>query len=86
MRINARLDGNTEQQLQYITESTGQSISQVVRDSVSMYYAHVRTEPKGLLNFARWIGKGNSGHSDTASNYKQILAESWAAKHGLPKR
>jgi hypothetical protein len=29
------------------------------------------------------VGQGDSGRSDVASNYKDLLAESLAAKHGL---
>lgn len=41
-RVNARLDAATEQQLEYLTQVTGQSVSHVVRESVAHYYVQVQ--------------------------------------------
>ena len=82
MRINARLDDLSQQQLDYLAQATGQSVSHVVRESVARYYAEVRAERVGLSHFAKVIGQGDSGRGDLASNYKQLLGESLAAKHG----
>ena len=83
MRVNARLDEATQQQLEYITQATGQSVSHVVRESLARYYAAVRAEHVGLRHFAKVIGQGDSGRTDLATNYKQIITEALAAKHGL---
>jgi predicted transcriptional regulator len=85
MRINARLDDESQQQIDYLTQATGASVSQVVRESLARYYRDVQAERSGLRHFARMIGQGDSGRSDMATNYKQILAESLAAKHGLKR-
>jgi predicted transcriptional regulator len=37
MRVNARLDEATQQQLQYLIEATGQNASLVLRESVAQY-------------------------------------------------
>ena len=82
MRINARLDDDAQQQINYLTQATGQSVSHVVREAVARYHREVASQG-GLRHFAKLIGQGDSGRSDGATNYKQILADGWAAKHGL---
>ena len=79
MRINARLDEATEQQLDYLTQVTGQSKSHVVRESVAQYYLQVRRgrPPSRFLSMA---GQWRSGHADTASNVKAVRAEAMAVK------
>lgn len=79
MRINARLDEATEQQLDYLTQITGQSVSHVVRESVAQYYLQVRRgrPPSRFLSMA---GHWRSEHADTASSVKAVLAEALAAK------
>ena len=86
MRINARLDEEAQQQIDYLTAATGQSVSHVVRESVARYYQAVRAEQGGLRHFAQAIGAGDSGRTDTATRYKELLTESLAAKHGLGQR
>ena len=90
MRINARLDPEAQEQIKYLTEATGRGVSLVVREAVAHYYVHVREReqsrvPKRLLAM---VGKGRSrdGRTDVASNYKEIIAESIAAKYGLPPK
>jgi predicted DNA-binding protein len=86
MRVNARLDDETQKQLEYLVEATGESVSHVVRESVARYYDEVRARQPALKHFGRLIGKGHSGRSDIASNYKQVLTESLEAKHGLRRK
>ncbi len=85
MRVNARLSPESAEQMAYLQEATGAGVSDVVRESLSLYYTHVRRQKSpGLLHFAQHIGQWDSGHADTASNWKQVLGESLEAKHGLP--
>jgi len=86
MRVNARLDDESQQQIDYLVSHTGQSVSSVLRESVARYYAEVRASRGGLKHMAAMIGKGNSGRSDVASNYKAHVAEAIEAKHGLKRR
>lgn len=81
MRINARLDDESEQQLTYLMQATGEGVSQVVREAVSRYYRDVRTDRVGLRHFAQAVGQGDSGHADIASNVKKYYAEALAAKY-----
>ncbi|WP_395700445.1 ribbon-helix-helix protein, CopG family [Aquabacterium sp.] len=84
MRVNARLDEEAQQQLDYLVSATGESVSHVVRESVRMYYHQVRAKQAGLRHFGPLIGKGHSGRSDIAGNYKQFVAEAIDAKY--PRR
>ncbi len=79
MRINARLDEATEKQLEYLTQVTGQSVSHVVRESVAQYYVQVR-RGRPSSRFLSMAGQWRSGHADTASNVKTVLAEALEAK------
>ena len=81
MRVNARFEGESEQQLSYLAETTGLGVSEVLRTSVQHYYAQMRAQRAGLAHFAAFVGQGHSGRSDVASSYKAQLAEGWGAKH-----
>ncbi len=82
MRVNARLDETTQQQLEYLTQATGHSVSHVVRESVAQYYAQMRRQ-RAPSRFLAMAGKGDSGRSDVASNVKAQLSEILERKHGL---
>jgi hypothetical protein len=83
MRINARLDEETQAQLEYITLTTGSSTSHVVRESVAQYYLHVRSQQRPRMRFLDLVG--HSGRTDVASNFKthvaQIMEEKLARSH-----
>lgn len=81
MRINARLDEATEQQLEYLTQVTGHSVSHVVRESVAQYYVQVRRgRPPSRFLALCTAGQWRSGHTDTASNVKAVLTQALDAK------
>jgi hypothetical protein len=88
MRINARLDEETQAQLEYITLTTGQSTSHVVRESVAQYYVQVRQGKRPPSRYLALMGTGNSGRTDVASNVKAHVAEAlekkFALSHPLP--
>lgn len=85
MRVNARIDEATQQQLQYLTQTTGESLSHVLRESVAHYYVQVRGQRKPS-RFLALAGQGDSGLTDVASNVKKYLTESLERKHGLAPR
>ncbi len=82
MRVNARLDEATQQQLDYLIQATGHSVSHVVRESVAQYYAQLRRQ-RGPSRFLAMAGKGDSGRSDVASNVKAHLTQMLEGKHHL---
>ncbi|MCL1960460.1 MAG: hypothetical protein FWG56_01470 [Desulfovibrionaceae bacterium] len=81
MRVNARFEGEAEQQLSYLAEATGLGVSEVLRSSVQHYYDQIRAQRSGLTHFAAFVGRGRSGRGDVAGSYKARLAEGWGAKY-----
>ena len=81
MRVNARFEGDAEQQLNYLAEATGLGVSEVLRASVQHYYDQVRAQRGALAHFSAFVGQGHSGRADVAGSYKARLAEGWGAKH-----
>ena len=86
MRINARLDEDTQRQVEYITAATGQSVSHVVRESLARYYVEIKARQRPPMRFLALVGQGDSGRSDIASNVKHCVGVALAAKHGLDDR
>jgi hypothetical protein len=80
MRINARLDEATQQQLDYLTQATGQSVSHVVRESVAQYYVQVRGQ-RPPSRFLALAGTGHSGLGDVSTNVKAYVSEALASKY-----
>ena len=83
MRVNARFDEATQEQLEFLMQSTGRSVSHVVRESVAHYYVQVRgVHGKGPSRLLAMAGTGNSGRSDVASNVKSEVTAALNAKLG----
>lgn len=84
-RVNARLDEASQQQLDYLTLTTGQGVSHVVREAIKVYHAQVLQSRKpGPGRFLALAGTGHSGRSNVASNVKTEVAEAIEAKHFRP--
>jgi Ribbon-helix-helix protein, copG family len=74
-RVNARIDEATQERLNELILTTGQSVSHVVREAIAVYHVQMQKQrplPKRLLAM---VGKYESGHTDSATNYKAIVAE-----------
>jgi len=84
MHINANVDAKIEQQLNYLSEITGQSVYEVLRASVEHYYLQMRAQHCPLEHFGAFIGKSRSGRNDVAGSYKEQLAQAWAGQKSLP--
>ena len=84
MRVNARLDEESREQLEYLTAATGMGVSQVLRESVALYYKQARASATGARHLLALVGKGHSGRADIASDVKRHLADALSAKHGVP--
>jgi predicted transcriptional regulator len=81
MRVNARLDEQTSQKIDYLTRATGQSVSHVVREAITAYHVQVRSKQAVPSRFLALAGKGDSRRSDIASNVKEAYADALLAKH-----
>lgn len=84
MRVNARFEGVAEKQVEYLAATTGQKVSEVLRQSVDHYYQHVRGGSGRLTHLHKFFGKGDSGKSDVSANVKLYLDKSLAAKYEHP--
>ena len=84
MRVNARLDEESREQIEYLTAATGMGVSQVLRESVALYYRQARASASGAKHLLALAGKGRSGRSDVASDVKRHLADALSTKHGVP--
>jgi hypothetical protein len=82
MRVNARLDGESKRQLEYLVEATGSGISDVLKASLAHYYSAVRADrAPQLTHLLAYIGKSGSGRSDVSVRAKELLTDSTAAKN-----
>ena len=84
MRVNARLDDESREQIEYLTAATGMGVSQVLRESVALYYRQARAGASGAKHLLALVGKGHSGRGDIASDVKRHVAEGLSAKHRVP--
>jgi hypothetical protein len=84
MRVNARLDAESERQLKFLVEATGAGVSDALKASIALYYQSLRAErAPGVSKFRALIGRQGSGRSDVASRAKELFANSIAAQSGL---
>ena len=76
MRVNARLDVESQRQLEYLLEATGSGVSDVLKASLAHYYRKVRGELRPRLrHLSASIGKVGSGRSDISARAKELLAD-----------
>lgn len=84
-RINARIDDATQQRLNELILTTGQSVSHVVREAIAVYHVQLKKDrplPRRLLAL---VGKGRSkdGRTDVSVNYKDVYAQALEEKYAL---
>ena len=83
MRINARLDETTENQLTYIRAATGASVTDIIKRSLNLYYRQIKAETgEGVRKLLKsdFVGCAE-GPEDLSGDYKRYLQESLSAKH-----
>jgi len=83
MRINARLDSESEERLRCLEKETGLSVSEIVRRAIECFYLTLRSEnadPGRTLMQTGFIGCAE-GPSDLSTRYKQAL-RGLNRKHG----
>jgi hypothetical protein len=81
MRVNARLDSVSEQQLEYLLEATGLGVSDVLKASLEHYYSSMRSQraPR-LTHLSAYIGAQGSGRHDVSVRAKDLLTEAIGKK------
>jgi len=75
MRINARLDQISSDQLTYIQQITNQGITDVIKSSISLYYQKIQQESndsKSKLKQSGFIGCGEA-EPELSATYKSTL-------------
>lgn len=83
MRINARLDEETERDLKFLQQTTNTTSTNIVKSALRFYAAHIRQEAqqqKEALLKSGFIGSFQAS-SDLSENYKQYLQEVLDAKY-----
>ena len=81
-RLNARLEPELEQKLEYLRQRTGLSTSDVVRESTERYYEAVRTaggSAREILEGSGFVASG-TGPADLSERYKGHLTASSSGK------
>jgi hypothetical protein len=82
-RVNARFDRVAEEQVRYIVEQTGMSVSDVLKHSVAQYYERLRQQhanPFQVMQELGVIGAYDGGNPDASIQVKQTVAQALEAK------
>ena len=86
MRVNARLDHDSERQLKALVERTQMSVSDIIKTGIDHYYRSIQSAiPTRAAHVRRLIGKQGSGRRDISIRTKELLAEGFATKIRRPK-
>jgi hypothetical protein len=83
-RINARLDADHAEKIEYLKRATGLPVSDLVKRGIDLLFEGMRNEARPafeILTETGFIGSG-SAPPDLSDRYKDDLAEILAAKHG----
>jgi hypothetical protein len=84
VRVNARLDAESERQLKFLVEETGAGVSDALKASIAHYYESLRAKrAPGVSKFRALIGQQGSGRSDVATRTKELFAAGVAEKAGF---
>lgn len=84
MRITARLEPSTAQQLEYLVTRLGASTSDVLRKGIdALYKQHAKPDEPVLKYFSKHIGKYDLGDANLSVNYKQAYSEALNKKYPL---
>ena len=84
-RVNARIDDATQERLNELILSTGQSISHVVREAIAVYHVQMQKQrplPRRLLAMVG-TGRSKDGRTDVSVNYKQLYTQALEEKYAL---
>ena len=82
MRINARLDQQTRERLEYIIEYTGVNLSTAIKQAIHYYYDALseNEHPAAIMEKCGFIGCAE-GEEDISTTYKDVMTQSLGAKH-----
>jgi hypothetical protein len=84
--VNARLDPESQRQLEFLLETTGVGISDVLKASIAHYHAAVRSgHAPRLRHLTAAIGRHGSGRSDISARTHELLSEALDRKRVGPQ-
>jgi hypothetical protein len=81
-RLNARLDADLNEKLEYLKRRTKLGVTDVVKRSIECYYEEVRrgaSDAREILEQSGFVGCAE-GDPNLSSDYKQALIESLGRK------
>ena len=87
MRINARLDERSEENLEFIKEVTGENVTRIIKDLLEERARQLRqknkpgSKMKALLE-SDFVGCAE-GPEDLSTNYKEYIYQGLKEKHGI---
>ena len=82
MRINARLDPQTQSQLQYIIDHTESNISQAIKQAIHHYFTLLSEHRHAakIMEASGFVGCAE-GPKQLSTTYKKQLTDSLGVKH-----
>lgn len=86
-RVNARFDRVAEEQVRYIVEHTGMSVSDVLKKAVAEFYERLRQErrtPFEIMQDLGVIGAYDGGDPDASARVKETVSGALQRKFGKP--
>jgi len=84
MRINARLDKESEEKIESIKRATNKSVTDIIKESVDLYFTqlNLNAKKKNMELFKSLSGIGE-GPDDLSENYKKYLTQDLNKKHDI---
>lgn len=82
MRINARLDPDSEEKIKRIKNVTNKSTTDIIKKSVDLYYQQISFDAKSKnQKLLKSLSGISDGPEDLSSNYKNYLNDDLEKKH-----
>jgi hypothetical protein len=87
MRINARLDERSEENLEFIKQVTGENVTRIIKDLLEERARQLRQKNKPGSKFkalleSDFVGCAE-GPEDLSTNYKEYIYQGLKEKHGI---
>ena len=79
----ARLPADTRNKLLTLSRLKGKTKSDIIKESLDMYYASEENEIDSFTLGESFFGRYGSGEEDRATTYKERVKEKIRAKHNI---
>ena len=76
----ARLPTETRQRLLILSKAKGKTKSEIIKESIDMYYEHEENEIDSYTLGLPYFGKYNLGEGDLSTTYKERIREKLRAR------